>query len=188
MATEEQRFKDATDYVHRAIAVVEHGPLSLSPTLGFLDALAGRYKTETARNELDRIEERWLRATSAAERLRIAREAELLADRVQENVPGAPQDRQRTNLYPGEVPTATPATSYAEEFGRQAESAWSWVKEKGERAGEGLESIGNWLLLGGGVLLAIQIVGLLRDAQRRNARRTHSEINARLVRAATRGE
>src|SRR5262249_61533156 len=113
MPTAEQRYKAANDYIERAIVAVESGSVwsYLHPLGGLAETLAGPYKTETARNELERIEARWLRATTDAERARIARDAELLADRAQENLPGAPQDRPRTNLYPGQGPNGTPATS-----------------------------------------------------------------------------
>jgi hypothetical protein len=114
-ATVEQRYKDAIAYVRRAIDSVTAAqssalnllPDSLNPAL---------VKTAPARGELSRLELRWSRATSDKDRAAVARDAELLADRVQEDLPGAPQDRQRTDLVKGEVPTSTPATSYLGEL------------------------------------------------------------------------
>src|SRR5690242_17579220 len=105
MATAEERYRAATRYVERAMGEVERGSLwsYLHPLTAGIETVAGVYKTETAHHDLDRIEARWLRAASDGERAQIAREAELLADRVQENLPGAPQDRQRTNLVLGEA-------------------------------------------------------------------------------------
>src|SRR5690348_3881120 len=101
MPTVEDRYATTTAYVRRAIAVVMDQGVgySMDPITGLVEWYAGQTKTETARNELARIQARWLRATTDEERGAIAREAELLADRVEENLPGAPQDRQRTNLY-----------------------------------------------------------------------------------------
>ena len=38
---------------------------------------------------------------------------------VEESLPGAPQDRARTNLYAGETPRGTPATTYGQELAMQ---------------------------------------------------------------------
>src|SRR5437660_491586 len=114
MPTVEGRYAAATRYVRRAIATVENQPFTyvVDPITGLVEWYAGRTKTEPARNDLSRIEARWLRATTDIERARVARDAERLADRVQEALPGAPQDRDRTNLFKGERPTSTPTTSY----------------------------------------------------------------------------
>src|SRR5579862_3628522 len=130
MPTVEQRFKDASAYVHRAIAVVENGPPTFDPLTGAIEWYAGRKKTESARTEVDRIEARWLRATTDVDRARIARDAELLADRVQESLPGAPQDRKRTNLFKGEKETSTPASSYAQETRGQLSEYGNWISGK----------------------------------------------------------
>src|SRR5262249_40642568 len=123
----------------------------------------------------------------------IARDAELLADRAQENLPGAPQDRPRTNLYPGEVPKGTPATSYTGELVSQAQEvgrdAWGWFSHKADRAASVLGDVGQWLLIGGGVLLGIQAFGLLRDMERRRNLRwapTRRMVNMRLAELAER--
>src|SRR5262245_38029456 len=192
MATAEQRYRAATHYIERAMLDVERGPLwsYLNPLMGLADVIAGGYKTETARNELDRIEAGWLRAVSDVERSRIAREAELLADRVQENLPGAPQDRQRTNLTIDEKQKATPATSYfgevwnqSAEVKRVAHDAWNWLERKADQAADAAQGVGKWLLIGGGLLLGIQGFRLLRERERRrNLRRlpTKRTINTRL--------
>jgi len=192
MSTATERYEAATKYIGRAIATVERPPLSgaLFPPLAAIEAYAGSAKTQTARNDLARIEARWLRATTEEDRARIARDAELLADRVQESLPGAPQDRARTNLYKGEVPTATPTTSYAQEVGHQAEEVWHWAKDTAAGVGHGVQQVGKWLLVGGGLLLAIKAVDLIRTRQQRDARRvpTRRLLNASLVRAAERAE
>src|SRR6185437_16235268 len=124
-------------------------------------------------NELEQIEARWLRATSEVERGAVAREAELLADRIEENLPGAPQDRPRTNLYPGETPTGTPSTSYADEIGRR----WDWVKA---RFGDGASNIGTWLLVGGGVVLGWKALDYLRERERQRALRAADDAEEQL--------
>src|SRR5579863_673542 len=126
MATVEDRYRPATDYVRRAISVVEAAGVAYTtnPVTGAIEWYAGRTKTAEPRAELDQIDARWLRATSDAQRAGIAREAELLADRVEENLPAAPQDRTRTNLYAGEVAQGTPATSYAQALDAEASDDW----------------------------------------------------------------
>jgi hypothetical protein len=191
MATVEQRYEAATDYVRRAIRAVEagafHSPASLLAPVFATEVYAGQVKTENVENELTRIEGRWLRATSDAERAHVAREAELLADRTQESLPGAPQDRQRTNLYKGEKPSAAPASSYAGEASSQASEAWGWAKEKAGELRDDAAGIGKWLLVGGGLVLAMKAVDLVRERQRRNRRghmTTAQLLNARLEEAA----
>lgn len=192
MPTAKERYEAATKYVERAIAKVEMPPITAGviPLLGGIEAYAGHLKTEAARNDLAHIEARWLRATSDDERTRIARDAELLADRVQESLPGAPQDRARTNLYKGEIQTSAPATSYGQEVGRQAEEMWHWAKHAAGGIADEAREIGKWLLFGGGLVLAIKVVGLVRENQRRNERRVPLRrlINARLVEAANASE
>ena len=105
----------SSDLVERAIATVEKGPSTWNPITRAIESYAGKTKTEEVHNDLRHIQDRWDVARSDIERASIARDAELLADRVQENLPGAPQDRQRTNLWKGETPKSTPATSYGGE-------------------------------------------------------------------------
>src|SRR5258706_16112375 len=101
MATVEQRYGTAHEYVNRAVRQVEAGAVhtwaSILPPVFATEVYAGRLKTEEVKNELRRIEERWLRAGTDIERARVARDAELLADRTEENLPGAPTDWKRTN-------------------------------------------------------------------------------------------
>src|SRR5437588_8248349 len=104
MANIEQRYEAATAYVRKAVAVVEQGNNAEDPITAGIEWYAARTKTEPVRSELARIEARWLRATSEFDRARVARDAELLADRTQESLPGAPQNRVRTNLAAGEQP------------------------------------------------------------------------------------
>jgi sugar phosphate isomerase/epimerase len=122
MATVEERYMAATAYVRRAVDVVEERGITylIDPVTGIVEWYAGKTKTQQPRNELTRIEARWLRTATDTDRAAVARDAELLADRVQESLPGAPQDRVRTNLYEGETPKGTPATSYAQEVAMQA--------------------------------------------------------------------
>src|SRR5262249_1373947 len=65
----------------------------------------------------------------------------------------------------------TPGTSYAGELVSQAQEvgrdAWGWFSHKADRAASALGDVGQWLLIGGGVLLGIQAIGLLRDMERR---------------------
>jgi hypothetical protein len=106
MATIEQRYTAAVDYVRRALKVLEPSWWNV------FEHQAYDEKTKTVRSDLERIDGRWLRATSDKEREAIARDAELLADRTKENLPGATSDWKRTNLYAGEVEHQTPATSF----------------------------------------------------------------------------
>ena len=137
-----------------------------------------------------RVEARWLRATRDDERRQITRDAELLADRVEESLPGALQNRERTNLYEDERRIATPPTSYYGEVSSQTGEMWSSLKDAANRAAETASVIENTLLLGGGLLLGWKVFGYLRDRQRQHTRgadgRTRGALNASLERAATR--
>ena len=133
MATVEQRYNAATDYVRRAIQQGERAALhtwaSIVPAIFATEVYAGQLKTEPVKNDLKKIEERWLRASNDIERAGVARDAELLADRTEENLPGAPTDWKRTNLTKTEAPRITPATTYTDEVEHEATEDWSWVKE-----------------------------------------------------------
>lgn len=177
----EERYKRAVAYVHRAVERVERAGFDSS----VVDWYAARNETAPARNEVARIEARWLRATNDLDRARIARDAELLADRVQESLPGAPQDRERTNLWHGEVPASTPATSFADELERQAHNAWDWTKNAIRQTGNDAASIATWLLVGGGILLAVKLFGTSEKRQAVAARRL---VNRGLERVANAGE
>jgi hypothetical protein len=107
----EDRYHAATAYVHRAIAAITPSIIE------FWERPAFETKTAPYRNELQRIEARWSQAKNAEERAAVAHDAELLADHTQETMPGAPQDRQRTNLWKGETPQHAPATSFGKELG-----------------------------------------------------------------------
>jgi hypothetical protein len=175
MPTVKERYQAATEYVRRAIATVEEPPLGSDSLGALVDVYAGTIKTDPVRHELERIEARWGRASSAVERERVARDAELLADRTKENLPGAPQDWRRTNLYPGERETSTPPTTYQEDFDRQAPLAWDWLKHK---AGEGQDTasvLGKWLLVGGGLLLGYKAISAL---SRREPPRNRGPVGA----------
>lgn len=190
MATVEQRYQSAVAYVERAISTVEKGNSSWNPVSNAIERYAGKTKTSEPRNDLQHIKDRWAHATSDVERARIARDAELLADRTQESLPGAPQDRQRTNLFKNETPTSTPATSYGDEAKREAAHAVHWVREKAHAVAEAIDpspSIGTWLLIGGGVVAAIL---LLRSNDREQRQANARTINRRLARIANdqRGE
>jgi hypothetical protein len=194
MPTVEERYRAATAYVRRAIAAVEDRGIvyAIDPVTGFVEWYAGTVKTGQPRADLARIEARWLRATRDDERAQIARDAELLADRVEENVPGAPQDRLRSNLFPGETATATPPTTYYGEAATQAGEVWGWVKDKASGAAEGASSIAKSLLIGGGVVLSWKLFDYLRERERSRVRsasgRTRRALNASLERAASRTE
>jgi hypothetical protein len=192
MPTVEERYRAATAYVRRAIVAVEDRGVvyAIDPVTGFVEWYAGNVKTGQPRADLARIEARWLRATRDDERAQIARDAELLADRVEENVPGAPQDRLRTNLYSGETPTAAPPTTYYGEAASQAGEVWGWVKDTASSAAEGAASVGKSLLIGGGVVLGWKLFDYLRERERDRVRsasgRTRRALNASLERTVSR--
>ena len=155
MPTVQARYAAATAYVRRAIASVASRGVSYSmdPITGFVEWYAGKAKTEEPQNELSRIESRWLRATSEETRTGVARDAELLADRVEENLPGAPQDRARTNLVAGELQRSTPSTSYAQEVDQQAGEVWGAVKARAAETSHAASGVGKLLLAGGAAFL-----------------------------------
>ena len=190
MATVEERYAAATAYVRRAIDVVEGRGISylIDPVTGIVEWYAGKTKTQQPRNELARIEARWLRATSDADRGVVARDAELLADRVEESLPGAPQDRARTNLYAGETPRGTPATTYGQELAMQASESWDWLSDAARGAADTAGSIGKWLVLGGGIALGWKALSFLRERSRLAALEATTErsLNASLEHEASR--
>ena len=179
MATVVNRYWEAISYVHRAVDTVEAAP----SLLNVVDRYAAKVKTQPVRDELTRIEARWLRATNDLERAKIARDAELLADRTKENLPGAPQSWKRTNLYVDEQEQLAPATSYGQEVAREADSDWTWLKEKASGAAGAGKGIAELLLLGGGIFLAIKAVDYLRARQTSTV--SAAALNRGLERAAT---
>jgi|SRR6266542_2744366 len=162
--TAQQRYDAATAYVRRAIKHVHSGWDWFLQ--GAADAYAGSLKVEPVENELRHIEERWMRATTESERMKVAIDAENLADRTKENLPGAPQDWTRTNLYHGEAEHSTAATSYSQEVVREARDDWNWVASKATSTGEKTAGVAKLLLWGGGIYLGIKIVDEL-GARRR---------------------
>lgn len=190
MPTVGERFEAATAYVRRAIASVEDRGVvyAVDPVTGFVEWYAGKVKTAQPRDDLARVEARWLRATRNDERAQIARDAELLADRVEENLPGAPQNRTRTNLYPFETPRSTPATTYYGEATNQAADVWDWVKQRASGAADGAFTVGKALLAGGGMLLGWKALDYLRERHRREQVRAaateRQRLNTNLSRAA----
>ena len=80
----------------------------------------------------------------------------------------------------GETPTSTPATSYAQEFSAQAGDAWDWFTSTAREAGDEAKSIGTWLLVGGGLLLGIKVVDLLRERARQERQADGRAINRQL--------
>jgi hypothetical protein len=170
MPTVEERYAAATAYVRRAVDHVEKTPFTylVDPVTGAIEWYASKLKTQPARNELAHIESRWLRVTNEVDRARVARDAEYLADHVQETLPGAPQDRKRTNLYAGEVPTGTLATSYYEEVDRQSADVWHAVKGIASGAAHDVSTLGKALLIGGGVLLGLKAISYMRERQQRS--------------------
>lgn len=185
MATVEERYEAATAYVRQAIRIVETGPTVFDPFAAVIEAYAAGVKTDPIRNELSRIDARWMRAANDIDRAGVARDAELLADRAQESLPGAPQNRKRTNLFPGEEQKATPPTSFDDELRHEAREKWSWLKTTASDTAEGVGRFGKWLIVGGGVLLGLQVVDYFKRRERRNGP-TRRSINERLARAAER--
>jgi hypothetical protein len=187
MATVEKRYEAATAYVHRAIAVVERGPSTpFDPLSEAADFYAGRIKTASVRTELQHIEERWEFATNDIDRARVARDAELLADRVQESLPGAPQDRKRTNLYPGETPKGTPSTRFEDIANEQFDATWNWLKRGSLAVRDEAAGAGKWLIIGGTILLGMQLIDFLRAHSQRNEQEERRVLDSEVERVANR--
>lgn len=176
MATVESRYQVATAYVARAIASVE----SSSSLVKVIDRYAAKIKTAPVRDALAQVQARWLRATSEGDRAMVAREAELLADRTKENLPGAPQDWARTNLFVGERETSTPATSYRQWFNDEAAADWAWLSGKAASAADAGKGVAEWLLIGGGLLVAWKAFDYFGKRQTK----TTAALNRELERAA----
>ncbi len=158
----ERRYALAKEYVNHAVATV----LALglySP----VDQIAARDKTAPVISDANKIEKKWLRATSDKERDAIAREAENLADRTKENLPGAPSNWKRTNVYRGEVEKQTPATNYA---GEVVDEATLRAKQVGGGVGalfSGLGGAAKLALAGGAIFLGWKLVSAFTPAERR---------------------
>lgn len=195
MPTVAQRYQAAIEYVRRAVVTVESRGILYAaiPTIGLVEWQAGKTKTTEPRAELARLEARWNQAASDTDRAIIARDSELLADRVEENLPGAPQDRARTNLFNGETPSSAPATSYVQDVDRQARAVsnavqnkatdlWQWLSDKSTSVEREASSFGKWLLVGGGIVLAWKGVDYLRARQEGN--QIERALNTSLARAA----
>lgn len=161
MATAAERYNRATGYAHRAIDTVSRSMWSV----GVVDYFANQEKTKTARQDLERIEARWWRAATDREREGIARDAELLADRIKENLPGAPLDWQRSNLAAQEIEKTQPATTFSTDLSERATELWANASVAAERTSQGVTQLGALLLLGGGLYLGSQIVLLLRSKE-----------------------
>ena len=143
MATAEQRYTAAAEYVRRALAVIEPSWWNV------FEHQAYEQKTAPVRSDQQKIEGRWLRATSDQEREAIARDAELLADRTKENLPGAPSDWRRTNLYRGEVEKQTSATSF-------------WGELAGTNGpGSGVGTPWKAIAIGAGAAVGVVVLGRL---------------------------
>ncbi|HEY2747318.1 MAG TPA: hypothetical protein VGL86_22000 [Polyangia bacterium] len=192
MPTVEERYQAATAYVHRAISAVENRGFAyvIDPVTGVVEWYAGKVKTDVPRAELSRIQARWLRATRDDERGQVARDAELLADRVEENLPGAPQNRERTNLYAGERATATPPTTYYGEVADESREMWNRLKDAADRAADEASIVEKTLLVGGGLWAGWKVFDYLRERQRERMRsadgRIRRALDASLEHAASR--
>lgn len=177
MATIQERYDTATAYVQRAVTVTKLS--ALNPIL-----LLRPDPANIAANELDKLRVRWARATNDLERAVVARDAELLADRIEENLPGAPQDWKRTNLYPGEVPHSTPALSFLSELKR--EIADDWMSVDTLETEKNRSSLVPLVLIGGTLVLAL--LGLDGAAGRREGGDDAAELNDELERVANYSE
>jgi hypothetical protein len=113
-----------------------------------------------------------------------------LADRVQETLPGAPQDRRRTNLFKGEQQTSTPETSYAGELAAQAGLVFHGIGNSATSAAEALATVGKLLIAGGTLVAGWKLATYLRERSRRKDQRSAVDecraLNANLARAASR--
>ena len=188
MPTVEERYGAATAYVRRAVDAVKPSVLYwVNPVTGATSWYAGHEKKKVPEAELEKIEDRWLLAQSDAERATVARDAELLADRVEESLPGAPQDRTRTNLYQGEEQKHADATSFIGAFTNEAGTAWNWLKQKTDGATQRGANVGKWLVVGGGALLAWKTLGYLTTREQNRTRMAgdmENELNASLEQVA----
>lgn len=179
MPTLVERYDLAHRYIERAVSTVEREALTSSvvPLLNGFEWYASRLRTETARNDLARIDARWLRATTDRERSEIAREAELLADRVAETLPGAPRDWKRTNLASGEAEKTTQKPTLADELKYEAREAWSGFEAEIVRPAS---SLLGWLAAGALAVGGWKLWQFTRDDDRKERR----QLNRALERAA----
>ena len=158
----ERRYEAAKAYVDRAVATV----LALgmySP----MDALGAREKTAPVVSDTKKLDAKWLRATTETVREALAKEAENLADRTKENLPGAPPDWKRTNLYKGETEKQAAPTTYA---GAVAEEASLRAHQVGQGLGflaSGLGGVAKLGLLGGAVFLGLKLVSAFESRRER---------------------
>ena len=175
MATIQERYDGAAAYVRRAVDSAK--PAQWNPLRYVGDA-----PTVAIGNSLQRLEMQWMRATNDLERARVARDTELLADRVEESLPGAPQDRARTNLFPGEVQRATPSGRFVRELADEFRTDWYWLADSSSVAADKVNDALKLLLVGGGLWLAVKALDAVTP--RRDGLRSRVELNRRLEAAA----
>lgn len=174
MATIQERYDAATAYVEHAVKVTKLSPIN--PIL-----LLRPDPAAVAANELSRLRGRWARSTNDLERAAVARDAERLADRVEENLPGAPQGWQRTNLFPGETPRSTPPLSFLAEFKREAADDWMNIDTLETEIRK--RSLVPLAVIGGGVLI-LALLGLDGETARQERSPTRRTLNDQLERVA----
>ena len=159
----ERRYEAAKAYVDRAVATV----IALGMYSPF-DQIAAREKTAPVISDAKKLDAKWLRATTETAREALAREAENLADRTKENLPGAPSDWKRTNLYKGEAEKQTAATTYAAAV---ADEASLRVGQVGQGLGalfSGLGGAAKLALVGGAVFVGFKLVSAFRSREDRS--------------------
>jgi hypothetical protein len=94
MATVEERFASATADVRRAIAAVESRAVgyTVDEATGQVEWFTGRSIIAIERGELWRLHGQWLRATTLAQREKLARNAEALAEKMTKPATGCTRD------------------------------------------------------------------------------------------------
>ncbi len=175
MATIHERYDAAAAYVQRAVDSTK--PAQWNPL-----RYVGDEPTVAIGKGLQRLELEWMRATNDLERARVARDTELLADRVEESLPGAPQNRARTNLFPGEVQRAEPAAGFLRELAGEFSQDWHWLTNRSSIAAEKANDALKLLLVGGGLWLAVKALDAV--APSRDGLRSRAELNRQLEAAA----
>jgi|GEM_PF-2444716 len=101
-----ERYHAALAYIRRALTATE------ASWWNALEWRASELKQAPFKAELAKLQARFASKLDAKTLETVARDAELLADRTKETLPGAPPDWKRTNLYTGEVEKQTAATSF----------------------------------------------------------------------------
>ena len=164
--TAKERYDAAMLYAKREVAQREAMGLGTN----IIDLLAIRNEIAPFKSDIVKIESLWKKAVGESGKNAAAREAELLADRVQELLQGASQARTKTNTSnrSGIVPTGAPDDGYTErEKSAPVQDYWWHVKSEAKSDLDAVKNKFKWpwwgtaLIIGGVAVGGLVLIGPL---------------------------